>query len=389
VETARRGALSRVDIELAVANVRILREDQLNDLFDLSKARDRWWLGDKLLVPKLPNCVKPMFARVLLQASRLVRMFPRSERAWDILFAIPFLLLQRWEKFRVNSIASINVLAARCLRFATWDIEELARDAATLQQENALISGSKAHASAQGGSGRSNRFEQLMREQRLGEALKELKRNGGGMGLQKDAAAEQVVNQKLGQGPVKYIDTIAILKDMRSKNELPDVTITTSTLYHAFTSVNKTKGGGFVRSDIPTYCGCIGGDGSTRRAVTGGGKCNNNLGQRGTTNEVALLLVRWKGRNSGFEIVFSRKSVVSCHGKNYAEENAGEETSKSGGRGSEATVCVQLWSGYSRSSGLCQVLGVGCWSRTCTGQTWWYWSAMRKICSLSWIEHRC
>ena len=138
VEAANRGGLSPMDMEMLSFKAKTPTKEDLDQTFDLGRARDIWWGGDKLLIPSIPHCLKAMFARVAVQAFRLVRTHPGNVRAWDIMEAVPFLLLQRWDKCRADTRTGANILATRFLRFMCWDLEELAREASELQQENRI-----------------------------------------------------------------------------------------------------------------------------------------------------------------------------------------------------------------------------------------------------------
>ncbi|HQR44147.1 MAG TPA: hypothetical protein PLX97_15735, partial [Gemmatales bacterium] len=139
--SAQKGAFSRVDLETLKISAHQLDLNQLGEIcgrFNLADSRDWWWMTDKQLIPEIPNCLKSLWAQVLTQAMRLVRNFPSDERAWDLLLAAPFLLLQRWPKCRPGSVAGLNILAARMIRFTMWDIEGLAREAVELHRENRI-----------------------------------------------------------------------------------------------------------------------------------------------------------------------------------------------------------------------------------------------------------
>ena len=135
IEAAEKRGLSRVDVETMCLKPRQLSHEEFKKTYDMGGARDIWWLEDKHLIPKIPNCLKPLWARVLLQAASTARRI-NSIQAWDLAFAVPFLVLQRWPKCRIKSISTINTLAARFIRFIAWDIQELAREAAQLMKEN-------------------------------------------------------------------------------------------------------------------------------------------------------------------------------------------------------------------------------------------------------------
>jgi hypothetical protein len=115
VQIARRNGLSKVDMGLAVANARILDQTGLDGIYDMGKARDIWWAGAKKMVPRIPSVLRPMFARAIIQSLKLICRFPDRAKAWDLWFALPFLLLQRRRGYREKSIASHNELTARFL----------------------------------------------------------------------------------------------------------------------------------------------------------------------------------------------------------------------------------------------------------------------------------
>lgn len=245
VQIARRNGLSKVDMGLAVANARILDQTGLDGIYDMGKARDIWWAGAKKMVPRIPSVLRPMFARAIIQSLKLICRFPNQAKAWDLWFALPFLLLQRRRGYREKSIASHNELTARFLRFAQWDIEELAREAWELQQENerADVLAEK-RKNTDGQAGRSSRYEQLVKDSRWGPALKELKRNGAGMRREVDESARELVKTKLGQKPAEYINVLERVKKLRQDNVLKEWNFTPEQIYKTLAGRDKTKGGG-------------------------------------------------------------------------------------------------------------------------------------------------
>ena len=96
-----------------------------------------------------------------------------------------------------------------------------------------------------GQNGRSSRYQNLVRDQRLGEALKELKRNGGGIRRERNQEAVDVVTEKLGRGKHEYRDAMKILNEMRDKKEIgEDLVISPELVYKVFQTRSKNRGGG-------------------------------------------------------------------------------------------------------------------------------------------------
>jgi len=214
---------------------------KIEDIFPIENYVDSILMRARVKT-EIPECSKPLWARCLFQTLDLVRRFPASERAWALLMSLEFLLLQKpcEERSRGNSKRTLH---ARLLRFQNWEIEELLGEAERQWLVNSEVMSARPQ-KREGGSGPTIRSDQLFRNGRFGDALKEIALNGGGLRKESSQESEDLIQEKVKQRPLPDINTFDEWRKIRNSQGFEAVTMTKQEFAKIFGAVDKSRGPG-------------------------------------------------------------------------------------------------------------------------------------------------
>jgi hypothetical protein len=159
---------------------------------------------------------------------------------------LEFLLLQRPGKDNTEKKVAWAV-QRRLVQFANWEVEKTLLEAERQRQLNKIIrdrKGAQAGLPTAGRSGVTPRSDVLMKAGRLGDALKEIKLNGGGLRLSPTAETDKVMEDKMGQQALPTWNTEETWQKIKGDAKFERFVVTPAMFRTCFSGLDKSRGPG-------------------------------------------------------------------------------------------------------------------------------------------------